>query len=89
MRTNRTDPGEVKDGYNRPPTRNSRLVDFKCNPGDSGSPVFKRVSNHNKTRIVALGIVISRRTSDHNCVYSHIQYIKDETSFQVRTNGGG
>jgi hypothetical protein len=51
--------------------------------------VYKTTTKHHTTVAIALGIVISRRGSDHKCVYSHIQYVKDETSFRVNTSGGG
>ena len=84
VRNNRRDP--ATNGF--PAVRNVRLVNFKCAPGDSGSPVFHYIRRGTEQQVKAVGIVHARQDSTHRCIYSATNNVRDETTFRVNTDGG-
>lgn len=66
---------------------NSYTTDFKCKPGDSGSPVY---IYRGKNRATAVGMQFGGTPvsnpmggpeRDGRCVWTHLKYIRDETTF--------
>lgn len=76
----RVDPGSPK-------VRNSRLVTFHCNPGDSGSPVFRYLRKGGSYKIKAMGMVFARQHKSHRCVYSSMEWIHNDVTFQPELGG--
>jgi hypothetical protein len=84
VRDNRRDP--AGNGY--PAVHNARLVNWKCNKGDSGSPVFHWIRRGTHPLVKAVGIVFDRQDSTDRCVYAAVNNIRGETTFRVLTDGG-
>jgi hypothetical protein len=83
IRNNRREPA----AGNFAAVYNARLVNWKCNHGDSGSPVFHYLRRGTTQVVEAVGIVTAF-DSKHRCVYSAINNIRDQTTFRTLTDGG-
>jgi hypothetical protein len=86
MSTSYTQPPETVDGLRRSRVRESRVVDFTCIPGDSGSPVVRPNQGGSYMRMRAIGMV-SARTRKGYCVYTSIINIEEQAHFQTELAG--